>query len=35
MGRHRKTSHSIVWDYVTCWIGPVMGIAGILAGLMF
>lgn len=35
MGRHRKSTHSIVWDHVAIWSWPLTGIAGIVAGFMF
>lgn len=35
MGRHRKNTHSVLWDYSGVWSLPLSLIAGFAAGFMF
>lgn len=35
MGRHRKSTHSVLWDYVVIWAFPVTGLVAGMAGLIF
>lgn len=34
MGRHRKNTHSVLWDYVTIWAGPLIGAMGLITSFI-